>query len=135
MNKITKKIDRNLKLDIILNYLLNYCKGGNAVPLRPEDITYNSKIYIERVDSCMLLSKLYSDGYVEINSPSSIRYKISQNGIDFIQNNSYTSKYNKSKLNKYVKNITLYTDLITKPLGLISLIIVVIFGIIKLVNL
>lgn len=134
MDKITRTIDINYKLDLILNYLLDYCKNGGAVQLGPEHITKNSKIYINKIDSYMLLAKLYNDGYVNKHDDIT-RYSINQNGITFIQNNSYTAKYNKKRVKKCVKNITLYTDLITKPLGLISLILVVIFGIIKMVSL
>lgn len=117
-------------LDKILNYLYNYCKAGEAVPLYPNYITDKCGMYINKQDSYRLLSILCSDSYVNKNGDS-LRYIISTEGIKSIENkDTYVNRRKIKSLKSIYEKVSLYIDIIKKPLGLI----LIIYSVFKIIN-
>lgn len=103
------------------------------IPKRPDRIVEKAKLNFEKSESYMMFRMLLDDGYVYEHTTEGY-YGIKYKGIIFLDNGGYTFQHKIYKRKKLAKKISDYVDIVVKPIGIITAILVSTWYIIKLLE-
>ena len=127
-------MNRHQKLDLILKYM---SKNIGEIPKRPHSIVRDANLDLEKFESYLLVNMLLDDGYLyehyskgEPTGTYGIKYK----GIIFLENGGYTFQHHIYKRKELSKKVSDYVDIVVKPIGIITALLVSTWYIIKLLE-
>ncbi|RXP53648.1 hypothetical protein EC396_10145 [Lutibacter sp. HS1-25] len=127
-------MNKHQQLDLILKYM---SENLDSIPRRPDSIIRRAKLNIDNTESYRMFIKMLSDGYVyeHINdNKKTLTFGISYNGIIFLADGGYSSYYSKNKLKNLALKISNITDIIIKPIGVFTAILISAWYIVKLLE-
>ena len=122
-------MNKHQKLDSILKYM---SENIGEIPLRPEIIVEEANLNFERTESYLMFRMLLEDGYVYVHSKAA--YGIKYKGIIFLDLGGYTFQHKVYKRKKLAEKISDYVNIIVKPIGIITALLVSTWYIIKLLE-
>ena len=123
-------MNRHQQLDLVLNHM---SKNLEDIPKRPDTLTKNANLNIEKAESYSMFRMLLNDGYVYEHNNNCI-YGITYKGILFLENGGYEFEHSKYRLEKKATKISNRVDVFLKPIGIITAILVIVWHIIKLLE-
>lgn len=123
-------MNKHQKLDSILKYM---SENIGEIPKRPDRIVENAKLNFEKSESYMMFRMLLDDGYVYEHTTEGY-YGIKYKGIVFLDNGGYTFQHKIYKRKKLAEKISDYVDIVVKPIGIITAVLVSTWYIIKLLE-
>lgn len=126
----TKNMNRHQKLDSILKYM---SENLDAIPWRPDTIVKSAKLNIEDTESYGMFRMMLDDGYIYEHGENGF-YGINYKGIVFLENGGYTLQHNVYKLKNKSTKISNIVDIVVKPIGILTAILVSTWYIIKLLE-
>lgn len=110
------------QLDKILSYMALHLE---EIPKRPETIAKNAGLIIDRATAYLMLDMMHSDGYVKRVDDKDASYILLFKGVIFVNNGGYTLQHKHYKRQKTAQKIADYVDIVVKPLGIITAILVI----------
>lgn len=123
-------MNKHQKLDSILKYM---SENIGDIPKRPDQIVENANLNFEKPESYMMFRMLLDDGYVYEHTTDGY-YGIKYKGIVFLDNGGYTFQNKIYKRKKISEKISDYVDIVVKPIGIITAILISIWYIVKLLE-
>jgi predicted transcriptional regulator len=123
-------MDKHQKLDSILKYM---SENMGEIPKRPDRIVEKAKLNFEKSESYMMFKMLLDDGYIYEHTTEGY-YGIKYKGIIFLDNGGYTFEHKVYNRKKLAEKISDYLDIIVKPIGIITAVLVSTWYIIKLLE-
>ena len=123
-------MNKHQKLDSILKYM---SENIGEIPKRPDRIVEKANLKFEKSESYMMLRMLLDDGYVYEHTTKGY-YGIKYKGVVFLDNGGYTFQHKIYKRKKLSEKISDYVDIVVKPIGIITAVLVSTWYIIKLLE-
>lgn len=121
---------KHQKLDSILKYM---SKNIGEMPKRPDRIVENANLNFEKSESYMIFKMLLDDGYVYEHTTEGY-YGIKYKGVVFLDNGGYTFQHKIYKRKEISEKISDYVDIVVKPIGIITAILISTWHIVKLLE-
>ena len=125
---LKNKLNIHDKLDAILTHM---SKNLDEIPLGPDRIIEKSGLNFEKAESYMMFRMLYEDGYIFSHDDKAL-YGIKTKGIVFLQNGGYQLQHKIYKRKMLAENISDKVNIIIKPIGILTAILVIILTTIKI---
>jgi predicted transcriptional regulator len=123
-------MNKHKQIDLILKYM---SENLEEIPSRPDVIIRKSNLNIQKTESYRIFRLLLSDGYVYEHLENGV-YGITYKGMLFLENGGYEFEQKKYKLQKTTTRISNVSDIVVKPIGIITAFIVSFWYIIKLLE-
>lgn len=123
-------MNKHQKLDSILKYL---SENTGAIPRRPEAIVKSANLNFEKSESYMMFRMLLDDGYIYEHNENGV-YGIKYKGLVFLDNGGYTLQHNIYLRKKLASKISDVVDIIVKPIGIMTAILICVWYFIKLLE-
>ena len=123
-------MDKHQKLDSILKYM---SENIGEIPKRPDRIVEKANLNFGKSESYMMFRMLLDDGFVCEHTTEGY-YGIKYKGIVFLDNGGYTFQHKVYKRKKLAEKISDYVDIVVKPIGIITAVLVSTWYIIKLLE-
>ncbi|MBF4984517.1 hypothetical protein FNJ87_11075 [Nonlabens mediterrranea] len=123
-------MNKHQKLDSILKYM---SQNIGDIPNRPDRIVEKANLNFEISESYMMFRMLLDDGYVYEHTTEGY-YGIKYKGIIYLENGGYTFQHKIYKRKNIAEKISDYVDIVVKPIGIITAILVSIWYILKLLD-
>jgi predicted transcriptional regulator len=123
-------MNRHEKLDLILKYM---SQNLDAIPRRPDAIIKSAKLNIEDVESYRMFRMMLDDGYVYEHDENGV-YGITYKGLLFLENGGYEFEHAKYKLQKNTTKVSNIVDIMVKPIGVLTALLVSVWYVIKLLE-
>ncbi|MEO9952131.1 hypothetical protein [Nonlabens sp.] len=121
-------MNKHQKLDSILKYM---SENIGDIPNRPDRIVEKANLNFEKSESYMMFKMLLDDGYVYEHTTEAF-YGIKYKGIIYLENGGYTFQHEIYKRKNIAEKISDYVDIVVKPIGIITAILVSFWHILKL---
>ena len=123
-------MDKHQKLDSILKYM---SENIGEIPKRPDRIVEKANLNFGKSESYMMFRMLLDDSFVYEHTTEGY-YGIKYKGIVFLDNGGYTFQHKVYKRKKLAEKISDYVDIVVKPIGIITAVLVSTWYIIKLLE-
>jgi hypothetical protein len=127
-------MERHKKLDLILKHL---SENIGDIPKRPDTILEDSGLVLEKSEAYLIINMLFDDGYLRQAKTKELyngTYCIKYNGLVFLDNGGYELKHKIYKRKHLSSTVSDYVDIVVKPIGIVTAVLVSIWYIIKLLE-
>lgn len=112
---------KHQQLDQILSYMALHL---DEIPTRPDLIAKKAGVEVDKATAYLMLDMMKSDGYVKNASENDASYILLYKGVIFVENGGYTLQHKHYSRQKLAQKIADYVDIVVKPIGVITAILV-----------
>ena len=113
---------KHQQLDRILSHMSHHL---DEIPTRPDTIIKKAGLDIDKTTAYLMLDMMHSDGYVKRVGEKDATYIFLYKGVIFIDNGGYTLQHRHYKRQKTAQKIADYVDIVVKPLGIVTAILII----------